>query len=446
MVTKRVSHYVERPGRRMEDPTYRIPVPQDLVTVPGIPTRDYDVTFFSREYPIENMAIEESASVDWARAEREAFTPESVEFFEEHQKEMEPIVEWVRTSGELEPTGTPTGADVTELIRQKAYELGYGEVGFTKNDGHYVYQSRKPQLRRDLPNAICLALEQDYRKTQTIPSMEAEDTHFGTYYNQGPLTMELTAYIRSLGYNVQVSGPTWHYGPMIPMFVAAGLGQLGANGQLLSPHFGSRARLQIIYTDANVAHDEPIDYGIHQFCQECKVCVDRCPGRALMPDKVWYRGVEKNKLVFKRCRPVMARYEGCGVCMKVCPIQKYGMKPVMEHYVETGEVLGKRTENLEGYALSDKGYFGPGQLPSFKREFFDMPHGRAEDWVFVEFRDKLMDIHGGVGNGVGNGHANGNGHSLANGTDEMWTDFRERVEQSLEDREAPADMGMDRGI
>ena len=441
-MAKAVSHIVERPGRKVGHATYTIPVPEDLVTTPGIPTRDKDVTFFSREYPLENMAIEESASVDWAREQREEFTPESIEFFEEHQREMDPIVEWVRTSGELEPTGTPTGEDVTELIRQKAYELGYGEVGFTKNDGHYVYASRKPQLRRDLPNAICLALEQDYRKTQTIPSMEAEDTHFGTYFNQGPLTMELTAYIRSLGYNIQVSGPTWHYGPMIPMFVSAGLGQLGANGQLLSPHFGSRARLQIIYTDAKVTHDQPVDYGIHQFCQECKVCVDRCPGRALMPDKVWYRGVEKNKLVFKRCRPVMARYEGCGICMKVCPIQKYGMKPVMEHYLATdGEILGKRTENLEGYTLSDKGYFGPGQLPSFKRDFFDMPQGRAEDWVFIEFRNKLMDVHGGT-NGHGTGNGNGNGHN----DDEMWNEFRSHIEESIETRREAADMGMDRGI
>ena len=83
--------------------------------------------------------------------------------------------------------------------------------------------------------------------------------------------------------------------------------------------------LQVIFTDANVTYDQPIDYGIHQFCQVCQVCVNRCPGRALMPEKVWYRGVEKNKLVFKRCRPVMARYLGCGICMKVCPIQKYGM-------------------------------------------------------------------------------------------------------------------------
>ena len=390
-MAKNVSHYVERPGRTAKDEPVTIPVPEDLVTTPGIPTRDRDVSFFSREYPLENMAIEESASADWAREERERFTPESIEFFNEHQETMEPIVEWVRTSGELEPTGTPTGEDVTELIREKARELGYGEVGFTRNDAHYVYQSRKPAIRRDLPHAICLALEQDYRKTQTIPSMEAEDTHFGTYADQGPLTMELTAFIRSLGYNVQVSGPTWHYGPMIPLFVQAGLGQLGANGQLLSPHFGSRARLQVVYTDANVTHDEPIDYGIHQFCQECQVCVNRCPGRALVKEKVWYRGVEKNKLIYDRCRPVMARYEGCAVCMKVCPVQKYGMKPVMEHYVATdGEILGKGTDNLEGYELRDKGYFGPGKLPKFDRDFFEIPHGTKEDWLFEEFKAKLQ--------------------------------------------------------
>ena len=432
MAVKEVAYRVERPGRKPGSAPVSIPVPVDLISTPGIPTRERDVSFFSREYPLENMALEESASVEWARVEREAFTPESIEFFEEHQKQMDPIVEWVRTSGDLEPTGSPDGEDVTEAIRQKAVELGYGEVGFTRNDPHYVYNTRKPQIRKDLPHAICLALEQDYRKTQTIPSMEAEDTHFGTYYDQGPLTMELAAFIRSLGYSVQISGPTWHYGPMIPLFVAAGLGQLGANGQLLSPHFGSRARLQIIYTDANVSYDEPIDYGIHKFCQECQVCVNRCPGRALMPDKVWYRGVEKNKLVFKRCRPVMARYEGCGVCMKVCPIQKYGMKPVMEHYIDTGEILGKGSDNLEGYALSDKGYFGPGKLPSFKRDFFDMPHGRAEDWLLVEFRDRLLE----------NKTKNGDGVS----EDILWEEFRSKMEESIEGREVAVDMGMDRGI
>ena len=429
MPKKTIAHNVTRPGRKPEDPNITIPVAEDLKTVPGIPSRERDVSFFSREYPLENMALEESASAEWAGEIQKSKAPEARRFFEEHEARMEPIVDWIQSSGELMPTSEPDGEDVTEEIRKKALDLGYGEVGFTRNDRHYVYQSRKSAMKRGLPNAICLALEQDYVKTQTIPSMDAEDTHFGTYFDQGPLTTELVSFIHSLGYRCQVSGPTWHYGPMIPMFVQAGLGQLGANGQLLSPHFGSRARLQIIYTDAKLTLDSPIDYGIHAFCQECKVCVDRCPGRALTSEKVWYRGIEKNKLAFKRCRPIMAEYEGCGICMKVCPIQRYGMEPVMEHYVDTGEVLGKGSDNLEGYTLSDKGYFGPGKLPTFERELFDMPQGRAEDWLLIEFRNKLMET---------------NQSDADRG--KMWDDFKDKVEESVERRSVSVDMGMDRGV
>jgi ferredoxin len=429
-MAKNVSHYVTRPGRLLGDADVTIPVAEDLLTVPGIPTREKDVAFFSREYPLENMGIEESASAQWAREIRRDYSPEAKALYEKHDLVMEPLVEWIKESGNLEPTGEPTGEDVTELIRQKARELGYGEVGFTQFDRHYVYQSRRRQLKPGLPHAICLALEQSYVPTQTIPSLDAESVHGGTYELQGPLTMELTDYIRSLGYRVQVSGPTLHYGPMIPMFVDAGLGQLGANGQLLSPHFGSRARLQIILTDANVTYDKPIDYGIHTFCQVCQVCVNRCPGRALMPEKVWYRGVEKNKLVFKRCRPVMANYLGCGVCMKVCPIQRYGMPAVMEHYVATGEVLGKGTDNLEGYSLPDKGYFGPGQLPQFNAEFFRMPHGKAEDWLLIEFRDKLATLT----------------NEERAREDDLWVEFRQKVAATTAGMTVSSDMGMDRGI
>ena len=77
--------------------------------------------------------------------------------------------------------------------------------------------------------------------------------------------------------------------------------------------------------------------------------------------------------------------------MKVCPVQRYGMKPVMEHYVETGgEILGKGTDNLEGYELRDKGYFGPGRLPKFERAFFDFPHGKKDEWLFLQFKEKLQ--------------------------------------------------------
>ena len=129
--------------------------------------------------------------------------------------------------------------------------------------------------------------------------------------------------------------------------------------------------------------------------------MNRCPGRALMREKIWWRGVEKNKLVYKRCRPVMSRYEGCAICMKVCPINKYGAKAVMEHYVETGLVLGKGTHDLEGYTLHEEntgryatGYFGPGELPTFDGNFFKIPAGTREHAALDEFIDYLKDNKG----------------------------------------------------
>ncbi len=381
---KRVSHVVKRPGRLHGRPNVDIPVAEDLVTEPGIPQREIDVSFYSRVDPIESQNVEKAADREWVWT---VYTDEVREYREQHDRNNKPLVDAAAVTGDIEPTAPPAGRDLTEEIRTRARELGFGEVGFTRYDRHYTYVSKKRWAKFD--HAICIALEQDYAQTQTIPSLEAEYAHFGTYEIEGALALKLGDYIRSFGYYAQVHSPNDNSAAYIPMFVAAGLGQLGANGQLLSPHFGSRARLMIITTDAPVTYDEPVDYGIHKFCQQCQVCVNRCPGRALVKEKVWYRGVEKNKLIYDRCRPVMARYEGCAVCMKVCPVQRYGMKPVMEHYVETGEVLGKGTDNLEGYEIRDKGYFGPGQLPHFDRQFFDFPHGRREDWLFTQFKERL---------------------------------------------------------
>jgi len=316
------------------------------------------------------------------------------EIRKEHEKLNRGLVLAGRETADMEPTAKPTGEDVTELIKSKARELGYLEVGLTDYDHRYEFQSKRDFNR--YPTAICLAYEQDFEPTQTIPSVDAEIVHSSTYRTQAAAGLELGNYIRSLGYHAQVIHSSDATGPVIPMFVAAGLGQLGACGYLLTPHEGSRNRLMMVTTDANVTNDEPVDYGIHAFCQVCQVCVNRCPGRALMRDKIWWRGLEKNKLYFKRCRPVMARYLGCGVCMKVCPVQKYGLKNVMDHYAETGQVLGKGTHDLEGFELEGKGYFGPGELPAFDRGFFDMPRGTIEDFAFENFKEQAKSSGGEV--------------------------------------------------
>ncbi len=381
----KIGHKVERPGRQHGDEPIEINVPEELETVPGVAQNPADVDFYSREYPLESQNVELTADREWVWT---VYTHEVLEDRKQHDRLNGPIVAAALNTGDIEPTAKPDpDLDVTEAIKTKARELGFGEVGITKLDLRYIFKYKKSWAK--FPHAICLAWEQDYEPTQTAPSIEAEGPHFGVYRTMGAVALDMADYIRSLGYHAQVHSPNDNSGAYIPMFVEAGLGQLGANGQLLSPHFGSRARLMLISTEAKVTYDQPVDYGMHSFCNICQICVNRCPGRALMRDKVMWRGVEKNKLIYKRCRPVMAQYEGCAVCMKVCPIQRYGMKPVLDHYNETGQILGKGTHLLEGYGLRDRGYYGPGELPHFDKEFFTIPHGKSEDVVFEQFKDKV---------------------------------------------------------
>ena len=384
-----------------------IPIPEELEGVPGANKDEDTINYYTRNYPVESHNVENFVYRKWSRE-----ISDIKEIRDEHERLNKPIVLQARESGDIEPTAEPAGRDVTEDIKAKAMELGYAMVGMTAYDNRYTYVSKRRWVK-PYPNAVCLAMEQPYEKTQTIPSEPAEEAVFATYRREGAAGLELADFIRSLGYRAQVHNPTDPGSVIIPMFVAAGMGQQGAMGYLLSPHFGSRHRLMIITTDAPVSYDSPVDYGVPEFCTICQVCVNRCPGRALQRDQVWWRGVEKFKIVAKRCRPVMARYAACGICMKVCPIQRFGMKAVMEHYATTGQVLGKGTHHLEGYEMHGLGYFGPSELPRFGSDFFHIPEGYGDSHLLQELKGRIEA--GEVPEGPEG--------------DKVWQDFRERLRE-----------------
>ena len=65
------------------------------------------------------------------------------------------------------------------------------------------------------------------------------------------------------------------------------------------------------------------------------------------------------------------------------------MKAALDHYAETGQVLGKGTNLLEGYSVQGMGYFGPGELPKLDPDLFTMPQGKSEDVGFQELKEKI---------------------------------------------------------
>jgi epoxyqueuosine reductase len=266
--------------------------------------------------------------------------------------------------GKAEPTPNPeppSPEQLARLIRVEAARLGLTAVGFAPYDPRYVYREHQGEV--ETGSVIICVFEEDYDSEQLVPSNEHERKTFECYVTQFDLTEKLARFIHGLGHRAQPHSAT---GPMmyIPFAVQAGLGQMGFNGQLLTPGAGARVTLTAITTNAHLAHDEPVDFGIPGICSECKVCVRRCPVGAIPAAPAVHRGVMKTKIKTERCLPTIGKAGGCAVCVKVCPIQRYGIEAVLAHYEDTGRILGKDSDDLEGYTwLLDRHYYGAGAKP-----------------------------------------------------------------------------------
>jgi epoxyqueuosine reductase len=296
----------------------------------------------------------------------------------------------IKEAEEAEPEGPPTDTDLTANVKAEALRLGFSAVGIARFHRTYVYSNYARAVRHT--KLIVLALERPAALfDEEILSVRYMHTTQRLMHEGTEKMLQLAAFLRSKGHRSQVvAGPIGiNLIKVLPYAEEAGLGQMGLNGQLLSPHFGSRWHPFALSTDARLTPDSPRDLGVRKLCDACQVCVRRCPGRAIPSMRVHWRGAHKNKLMVERCAPMLMRYATCNICTKVCPVQKYGLPSVLEHFEASGgEVLGKDTEELESYTLPDRGHQAPGELPRFttdeSRIRYDLldklPEG-TEPWV-----------------------------------------------------------------
>jgi epoxyqueuosine reductase len=332
-------------------------LPPELVTAPGIP----------KDAVEEEAAFESAPLQRWTQVHAEA-----TEFILHHSWfsrmiNMPGKMRYARLVAKP-PRRTPPvprrrvdGAELTRKLKARAAELGLSAVGIARYDPKYVFE---PYLAdRDGDRVIVCLLEQNWAATQTIPSLLAERAHNNTYERLIGIADVLAEELRDLGFAARPGDPDGR-AMYIDYAVEAGLGQLGLNGQLLTPFAGSRCRISIITTDAPLTLDAPVDYGVPAVCDRCKACVRRCPTGAITSKRAVHRGVYKAKIKMDRCLPMVAQIGGCAICMKVCPVQRYGLPAVIDHYQETGKILGTRTDELEGFIWPIDGrYYGPGEKP-----------------------------------------------------------------------------------
>ena len=136
-------------------------------------------------------------------------------------------------------------------------------------------------------------------------------------------------FIRGLGYKAIPHGNDTSLS--IPLAIKAGLGELGRLGLLITKKYGCRVRISKVFTNMPLAIDEPIEFGVKQFCDVCKKCAIHCPGQAVMYGDQTAEalnesnnpGVMKWPLNAEKCIKFWASNKGsCTTCRMVCPFNK----------------------------------------------------------------------------------------------------------------------------
>ena len=201
-------------------------------------------------------------------------------------------------------------------------------VGIAPMDPLYVFEG----YTINEPWVIVLALAHNYERLKQVPSDETNGVgviDVADQYARGTrASYALANWIRAQGYNARpYPGPAADALLLIPPAIAAGLGELGKHGSLISRQFGSGVRLAGVTTDMPLVATAPDCFGGDEFCLNCQVCTRACPPEAITEHKQMVRGVERWYVDFDKCIPYFAESASCGICIAVCPWTRPNVRP-----------------------------------------------------------------------------------------------------------------------
>jgi epoxyqueuosine reductase len=268
----------------------------------------------------------------------------------------------------------------TRIVKKAARLFGADLVGVCYAHPNLVYSheydlvhmEHKPlDLSEGCTNAIVMAVAMDYEATRYSPdAISGAATGLG-YSEQAVLASYLAAFIRGLGYQALPSGNDTALS--IPLAMAAGLGELGRMGLLLTPRFGPRVRICKVFTDMPLTYDTYRPFGVAKFCETCKKCAQRCPSRAISFDgptmegptisnfsgvMKWYINPEKCFLFWTK------NWMDCNNCVMSCPFNKPAgrIHDVTRLFIRNIPVFNRfivRMDDLLGYGkpVKNKNYW-----------------------------------------------------------------------------------------
>lgn len=259
------------------------------------------------------------------------------ELYDSRQAVVGPLLSDARNEQDVSSTTINDSNTLTKEIKKAAKVYGASLVGIAHLDCKWIYSVNRQGEPYSIPerfrHAIVMAIEMDYEGISSSPAFEASTSTAVGYSKMAFAEIELTSFIRRLGYGAIPCGND--IALSVPLAIDAGLGQYGRHGLLITKEFGPRVRIAKVLTDMPLLNDSP-DYdfceAVVRFCEVCKKCALHCPSKSIPsgveqgwsgPSKSNSSGVLKWYVNPETCYGFwIANGSDCSNCIRSCPYNK----------------------------------------------------------------------------------------------------------------------------
>ena len=196
---------------------------------------------------------------------------------------------------------------------------------------------------------IVFAVPMDNEMIIRAPKLSESIAVVKGYIDAATIGMVLSYYIRELGYDSR-NHMDGNYLVVAPLVARdAGLGEFGRNGLIITKEYGSCVRLGVVTTDMPLIADEKHDFGVKEFCSDCKRCSRTCPGKAISSGEMEEKdGITRWKINAEECyRRWRCLGTDCAICIANCPFT-YGIENELISQIKTSpETRGKILKDFD---------------------------------------------------------------------------------------------------
>ena len=223
-----------------------------------------------------------------------------------------------------------------EFVKNLSHLYGATMVGVTKANIDWMYGDTwrgteegydHSKMPAHWKYAICIGVPMEWDILLGNPQL---GTSGDAYHRVSMAAYRLETALKFMGYASRASTPRSGYDLICPPYmVDAGVGEHCRPGFVITPEAGSNFRTAVILTNLEMELDKPIEFGVKEFCDKCKICAEQCPSGAIsMEDS--YEGLEirgyehwyiNNGACYNFWRESMGPM-GCRLCVANCPYSR----------------------------------------------------------------------------------------------------------------------------